>query len=228
MTLPQRISLTSAILAVVTIIVCYLIAVEYGSVPACIPLFAGCAPITATGVTYPEAYFFRGGLISAAVFIIVWWYCMRAYLKIVREQQLGFWLKMLFSSSVLASVLLIISVLVLGPHMSDSKATKGLWQLHTITAVLFFLITTINQIGVTWWLKRSVTEGHGAYSTLKLKQAINVLQILFLAWLFTNFISELSREAVNIIEWWLALLSSIYFLSGYWDWKEFRLARDEI
>lgn len=217
MTLPQRVSLTSSLLALATMLVCYVMAVANGSVPACMPLLEGCAPITATGVHYPEAYYFRGGFISAGVFIIVWWYCMRAYLREIRGDRWSGWLKALFSSSVFASVMLIISVLVMGPHMADSKATKEIWQLHTITAVLFFLITTTNQIGVTWWLKRSIKEDHKEFVTLKYKQVINILQLLFLCWLFTNFIEELSRESVNIIEWWLALLSSLYFLTGYWS-----------
>ncbi len=25
---------------------------------------------------------------------------------------------------------------------------------------------------------------------------------------------------INAIEWWLALLIALYFLTGYWDWKE--------
>lgn len=227
MTLPQRISVSSAILSLATMIVCYVIAVIFGSVPACIPWFQGCAPITATGVTYPEAYFFRAGFISAAVLIIVWWYCMRAYLREIRAERWNIWLRVVFQTGILASILLIVSVTVLGPHMEDSKATKGLWQLHTITAVLFFLLTTINQIAVTWWLSISLTEDHKEFTTLKIKKIINVFQVLFLLWLFTNFISELSREATNIIEWWIATLSLFYILTSYWDWKEFKLAREE-
>lgn len=227
MTLPQRISVSSSFLALITMVVCYLIAVTYGSVPACIPWLQGCAAITATGVTYPEAYFFRAGFISSAVLIIVWWYCMRAYLREIRAERWSGWLRVLFQSAILASVLLIISVAVLGPHMEDSKATKSLWQLHTITAVLFFLLTTINQIAVTWWLSISLTHDHKEFTTLRLKKMINLLQIIFLLWLFSNFISELSREATNIIEWWIATLSALYMLTSYWDWKEFKLGRGE-
>jgi hypothetical protein len=63
--------------------------------------------------------------------------------------------------------------------------------------------------------------------TLKIKKVINVVQVILLLWLFSNFITELSREATNIIEWWIATLSALYMLTSYWDWKEFKLAREE-
>ncbi|MEH6448215.1 MAG: hypothetical protein V7765_06055 [Oleispira sp.] len=227
MTLPQRISVSSALLSLITMTVCYIIAVNYGSVPLCIPWLQGCAAITETGITYPEAYFFRAGFISAGVLIIIWWYCMRAYLREIRAERWSHWLRVVFQSGILASILLIVSVTVLGPHMSDSKVTKGLWQLHTITAVLFFLLTTINQIAVTWWLSISLTEDHKEFVTLKIKKVINVFQVILLLWLFSSLVSELSREATNIIEWWIATLSALYILTSYWDWKEFSLAREE-
>lgn len=227
MTLPQRISVSSAILSLVTMVVCYIIAVNYGSVPMCIPWLQGCAAITETGINYPEAYFFRAGFISGAVLIIVWWYCMRAYLREIREERWSRWLRVLFQSSILASIMLIVSVTVLGPYMDDSRATKGLWQLHTITAVLFFLLITINQIAVTRWLSISITEDDKNFVTLKIKKVINVFQVILLLWLFSSLVSELSREATNIIEWWIATLSALYILTSYWDWKEFRLAREE-
>jgi len=211
----------------VTMTLCYIIALDNGSVPSCMPLIEGCAAITATGVSYPEAYYFRAGYISTSVLVIIWWYCMRAYLREIRIDRWSRWLKVLFLSSIVASLLLIVSVSILGPHMEDSKATKVLWQIHTITAVLFFLITTINQIAVTWWLSRSVKEEHAEFITLNVKKVINVMQLVLLAWLFSTFVSELSREATNIIEWWLATLASLYYLTSYWDWKEFRLVRHE-
>ncbi len=228
MNLPQRISISSALISLVTMGLCYAIALNSGSVPTCIPWLEGCAPITDTGISYPEAYYFRAGFISSGVLMIIWWYCMRAYLYEVRDGPSNYWLKLIFKSSILASLFLVISVTVMGPHMENSKVTKDLWQLHTITAVLFFLLTTINQIAVTWWLNKSIKEHHHGFATLRAKKVINALQVIFLLWLFSHFISELSREATNIIEWWLAILSALYLLTGYWDWKDFRLIRHEI
>ena len=224
MTLPQRISLASSLLAIITIVVCYTVAVWNDSVPLCIPLLHGCTAITSTSVHYPEAFYFRGGLISAGVFVIVWWYCMHAYLSTIKPERWNRWLASLFTTSVFASTMLIVSVLVMGPHMADSKSHRLLWSVHTISAVLFFLITTINQVGVTWWLKQSLKEDDHKVATLPVKMAINVFQLMLLLWLFSNFYQELSREIVNIIEWWLALLACLYFMTSYWDWKEFRLA----
>ena len=232
MTLPQRIALSASTLAMFTIGLCYLLAVTAGHVPSCIPFIHGCTAITSTSVLYPEGYFFRAGLISAAVLICLWWYCMRSFLRgLFQEGAQGrwnIWLKTLFITSILASILLIISIAVMGPEMDDSKSHKLEWQIHAVCAVLFFLITTINQVLVTRALQLGMQGAGHRLPSLRIKQLINLLQVFFLVWLFSTLVAELSRESVNIIEWWLALLSSLYILSSYWDWQDYRLVNEDL
>ena len=227
MTLPQRVSLTASLLALVTIFSSYFIAASHGSVEWCFTFFQGCTSITETGIFYPEAYVLRAGLISAGVFMVVWWFCMRAWLRELRADRWSKWLRSLFVSSIFASVMMIISITLMGPHMGDREATKGLWILHTLTAVIFFMTTTINQIITSWWLKNSMKAHEIELSTLPIKMVINVFQVLFLTFGAVSLVIDFSLKTVNIIEWWLALLVSLYFLTSYWDWKSFRLTRHE-
>ena len=227
MTLPQRVSLTAGLLSLLTIFSTYLIAASHDSVAWCITFLQGCTSITETGIFFPEAYVLRAGLISSGVFMVIWWYCMRAYLRELRPDRWSWWLKSLFTSSVFASIMMIISITLLGPDMGDPLATKELWIWHTITAVIFFITTTINQVLTSWWLKHSIKAEETELVTLKFKILINILQVLFLIGGAISLVVDFSLTTVNIIEWWLALLVCMYFLTSYWDWKDFRLTRHE-
>ena len=227
MTLPQRISLVAGILSLVTIFTTYFIAASHGSVEWCITFIQGCTSITETGIYFPEVYVLRGGLISAGVFMVVWWFCMRAWLRELRAERWSGWLRTLFMSSIFASVMMIISITLMGPNMGDREATRDLWIWHTITAVIFFMVTTINQVLTSLWLKNSMKAHEIMLSTLGFKLLINVFQVAFLIFGAISLLVDFNLHTVNIIEWWLALLVSLYFLSSYWDWKEFRLTRQE-
>ncbi|MAK91358.1 MAG: hypothetical protein CMI08_14710 [Oceanospirillaceae bacterium] len=228
MTVPQRIALLAVVLPFLTIGSTYGLSVAGGHVPLCIPWFDGCSTITATGVYYPAAYVFRAGLISTAVIAILWWYCVRAWLESVGHPQHHPWVHRLVAFATVASILLVASIAVLGEHMVPSRDHKFLWRFHTITAVLFFLTTAICQIVMTWRMRQLQQELNIKFSGIVFKQVLAVLQLLLILWLAVIMIFDLNTDGpIEIAEWWLASLSSLYFGTTWRDWKEFRLTRRE-
>lgn len=226
-TLPQLIALSAALLSLITITMTFTIWSLRPGVESCIPFFTGCTSITNTGLRLPEAFIFRAGMISCGVVMVIWWFSMQRFLVHYKENYWGFWLRSMFLVSMLVSALIIISVTVMGPEMNDSKF---LVQLHTTTAVLFFLFTTINQSVLTWWLTRSVKNHNLILKTLTAKRIINAAQILCLTILIIDqfdWAPDFGNHLTNAIEWWLALLSSLYFLTAYWDWDDFGLIEQE-
>lgn len=72
------IPLWAAIVPLLTINVCYLVAVEMGHVRACIPYLEGCTAVSSTGRKVPESLIFKAGFLpSALVLAIFWHYCAR-------------------------------------------------------------------------------------------------------------------------------------------------------
>ncbi|MGH8221600.1 MAG: hypothetical protein ACREQZ_01375, partial [Woeseiaceae bacterium] len=55
----RLVPLATGLLPILAIHACYLLAVHYAALPACIPYFDGCTSISATGRYAPASYLFR-------------------------------------------------------------------------------------------------------------------------------------------------------------------------
>ena len=70
----RALPLWGAALPLVTVNVCYLIAVTLDHVPACIPYLTGCTSISSTGRMAPESLFFRAGMLPTALILMFFWF----------------------------------------------------------------------------------------------------------------------------------------------------------
>jgi hypothetical protein len=60
------------------------------------------------------------------------------------------------------------------------------------------------------------------------KEVLALLQLLFLTILIAMTLVGYEFDGmVAFFEWWLASLSSLFYLSAWWDWRDFRLTRLE-
>ena len=59
----RALPLWAAVVPLVTVNVCYLIAVGMEHVPACIPYLSGCTSVSSTGRIAPESLIFRAGML---------------------------------------------------------------------------------------------------------------------------------------------------------------------
>ena len=73
--------LWAAVLPLVTFNVSYLIAVAYEHVPACITYLSGCTSVSSTGRLFPETLFFKAGMFSLAVVLLLLWYRTAAFVE---------------------------------------------------------------------------------------------------------------------------------------------------
>ncbi|MDK2776912.1 MAG: hypothetical protein KYX62_04555 [Pseudomonadota bacterium] len=228
MTLPQRIALVALVLPIISIASSYFMSANAGHVDWCLPYIDGCTTITATGIFYPAAYVFRAGLISSAVVFIIWWYCVRAWLESVGHPQHHPWIHRIVTFAIIASMLLVASIAVLGEHMEPPSEHRFLWRFHTTTAGLFFLITALCQIMMTWRMRQLQDDLGIKFSRIASKQILAALQLLLLAAFMLILIFDLKSDGVEeIFEWWLATFSCLYFYTTYHDWRDFRLTRRE-
>jgi len=227
-TVPQRVCLVAAVLPLLTFAVSYLLSAAGGHVDWCNPYIDGCTTITATGIYYPGAYVLRGGIVSSAVVFVLWWYCTHIWLKDVKDPDPGWGIKLLIWVASLASLTLVASMVILGENMVPSSDHRGLWNFHSITAVVFFVFTSVCQIIMTlyMWRHRDVLSTTGF--RISTKMLLAVIQALILAVLIVALI--LGKETdwlINTSEWWIATLCSLFYLTSYSDWKAFRLMRLE-
>jgi hypothetical protein len=218
MTLPQKISILSFVVSQVVIVVSYLVGISYGNVESCFPYIQGCLNITDAGIYSPEGYVFRGGMITACAFFIVWWGISHQWLKL---QLTGHdtRIRIMSTLGVIATLGLIVATAVLIP---DRKAIA--WTPHVIGAMLFFTLSFAAQALMTYLVYRPELKSVVTSKSRIAKLIIVKIQALMI---FTFLYLELTDGSESIrsaIEWWLALLIALYFLSTAWDWKNYTLS----
>lgn len=196
-----------------SIIISYLIALQFDhpKVESCNPFFQGCLNITDAGIYSPEGYVFRGGMISACAFFIMWWLVSFQHLKPLGCVSLN------RASSVLGVVgalLLIMATAVLIPPREAIN-----WDMHVTGAILFFLITFLAQALHLCLCMQKNIKANLARVSLNLKWLSVIVQGTMIIIALTLKAFDSGDEVVNAIEWWLALLIGVYFYSAFYDWQ---------
>lgn len=224
MTLPQRLALFCTLLPALGIGLAFWLNGQAFPEQFCVPWLDGCTTITATGIYYPSAYVLRGSLICTAVFCLVWWYCARVWLDSSRAHPLKGWMWFLIVTSMIGSLLLVASIAVLGEHMLPSSEHRFLWRFHTLTAGLFFLLTSMCQILMTFymWRLREPLEISHQQILVKILLAAGQLGSLLAFWILPETGMEHGKVEA-ICEWWLATFCCAYFVTAWYDWADFNL-----
>jgi len=217
MNLPQKISILSFVVSQVVIIVSYIISVQYGHVDACFPYIQGCLNITDAGIYSPEGYVFRGGMITACAFFIVWWGISHQWLKLQLDNESNK-IRLMSALGVIATIGLIVATAVLIP---DRKAIA--WTPHVIGAMLFFTVSFAAQSLMTYLVHRPEIKQNMSTKSLISKLVIVAVQGIMIAVFLYLELTDGSESIRSAIEWWLALLIALYFLTATWDWKGYKL-----
>ncbi|EAT12210.1 hypothetical protein HF888_05335 [Bermanella marisrubri] len=195
-----------------TIIISYLISIQFDrpKVETCNPFLQGCLNITDAGIYGLEGFVFRGGMIAACAFFIVWWLMNHDF-----SLGLPKWFNRLKTAmGILGSILLIGSTAVLIPPRSAIP-----WDEHIFFATFFFLITFVAQALdlAGHYLFRA--EKQVLTVPLKIKWICVLMQGIMIASVFVLRELDTGDWIGNAIEWWLALLIGIYYASNHGEWK---------
>jgi hypothetical protein len=151
-------------------------------------------------------------MITACAFFIMWWMVSFKQLKSLSTS----WLNPASSVlGVIGALLLIIATAVLIPPRDAIN-----WDVHVAGALLFFIVTFIAQaLHLALCLRKEIKPSLSSIS-LKIKWITVGVQAAMIAVALIFKILDSGDEIVNAIEWWLALLISVYFYSAYYDWQE--------
>ncbi len=104
--------LWAAIVPLVTINVCYLVAVGLDHLSACIPYLTGCTSVSSTGRAAPESLIFRAGMLPTALILALFWHRCATFLQL--GGQSGSRLITLRVLGVIAALSLVIYTVTLG------------------------------------------------------------------------------------------------------------------
>ncbi|MDH3612034.1 MAG: hypothetical protein OES10_02055 [Gammaproteobacteria bacterium] len=83
----RALPLWGAVLPLLTINVCYLVAIGLEHLPACVPYLSGCTSVSSTGRLAPESLISKAGMLPGAVIAaLFWWHCA-TFLEIGRQSR---------------------------------------------------------------------------------------------------------------------------------------------
>ena len=159
-------------------------------------------------------FIFRGGMIAACAFFVIWWQIYRVWLAQHSGRiALGF---MQFFG-VLAAIGLLAGTAVLLPEKADTR-----WGVHVRGANLFFQGMLI-ALTIAYVLTFKARKNGLSVPSFAVKTGVMaVLWIMFIAFAGVTVGIEMSHGK-RIIEWWATLFIGVYFLSSFWDWKGIRI-----
>jgi hypothetical protein len=72
----------AAVVPLVTVNVCYLVAIGLDHLPACIPYLTGCTSVSSTGRIAPESLIFRAGMLPSALIVALFWQRCATFLRL--------------------------------------------------------------------------------------------------------------------------------------------------
>lgn len=210
--------LLTGLLPIVTIHLGLLVAIDAGSVSSCIPYVEGCTSISATGRYAPASFIFKPLMTVEAVLMAAYWLYNVAWVKamstLAGKVQSPPW--PMAASGIVGALALIVYVTFLGSQepFYDFMRRFGIY--------LYFLFTIVAQI-----LLARHTIGLSRALRLRPLLSIGHLQLLLAGVPFLlgalNFglkmIMTDARSTENAIEWIVALIMHLSFLTAYFAWR---------
>jgi hypothetical protein len=211
--------LITGLVPIVAIHLSLLIAVNAGSIPACIPYIEGCASISATGRYPPASFLFKAVMMTESVVMIAYWLFNVAWLRSM--EKLHGWpgnggtaIGVLGTGGAL---FLVLYVTFLGTQEPFYEVMRrfGIYFYFALTVVAQILLALKSKQLSTALRMPSITRI--ANIQLALASAPFALGVLNLTLKATLADPD---PAENVIEWISALLMHLFFVLSYISWRD--------
>jgi hypothetical protein len=210
--------LATGLLPIIAIHICYLLGIEYASLPACIPYLDGCTSISAAGRYPPASYLFKAVMMPCSVLLCIYWVLNAAWLRAmdsaVGQSATRYNAISVFGIAGAISLVVYVSFLGTSEPFYEFMRRFGVY--------LYFLFSVIAQLLLAIATMRiSRRSGNNTLRRIALAQlflsispfAIGILNLVLKA------VLEDSDQAENIIEWIFALMMQLYFLLSFVAWR---------
>jgi hypothetical protein len=203
---------------IIAIHACYLIAVQYAGLPACIPYLDGCVSISATGRYPPASYLFKAVMLPTTILLCAYWALNVAWLRSL-EKAAGLPSRPHRSITILGvggALSLVLYVTFLG------SAEPFYEFMRRFGVYLYFLFSVIAQLLLA---QRSLTHAN-LYGKAALRRISQIQLLLSVAPFLLGIVNVILKSLLedpdtveNIIEWIFALMMQVFFLLSYFAWR---------
>ena len=215
----RALPLITGLLPIVAIHLSLLIAVNAGSIPACIPYIEGCASISATGRYPPASFLFKAVMMAESVVMIGYWLFNVAWLRSLEKLHGqpgngGTVIGVLGSGGALF-LMLYVTFLGTQEPFYEFMRRFGIYLYFALTIVAQILLALKSkQLGNALRLSSVIRVGNFQFALAAAPFALGVLNLTLKA---TRTDPD---PAENVIEWISALLMQCYFVLSYFAWRD--------
>lgn len=211
--------LVTGLVPIVAIHLSLLIAVNAGSIPACIPYIEGCASISATGRYPPASFLFKAVMMTESAVMIAYWLFNVAWLRSL--EKLHGWPG---NGGTAIGVLGTGGALFLVLYVTFLGTQEPFYEFMRRFGIYFyFALTIVAQILLALKSKR-------LSSALRMPSVIRIanIQLALACAPFALGVLNLTLKATladpdpaeNVIEWISALLMHLFFVLSYISWRD--------
>lgn len=210
--------LATGLAPIIAIHACYLIAIQYAGLQACIPYFDGCTSISATGRYAPASYLFRAVMLPTSILLCAYWMLNVVWLSAAAEaakvQARSY--RSIAALGIAGSLSLILYVTFLG-------TTEPFYEfMRRFGVYLYFLFSVIAQLLLALAsLKIARSSGDpvlGRIARIQLLLSVAPFALGILNTVLKSVLENADRPE-NVIEWIFALMMQVFFLLSFYSWR---------
>ena len=211
--------LITGLLPIVAIHLSLLIAINAGSIPACIPYIEGCVSISATGRYPPASFLFKAVMMAESVVMIAYWLLNVAWLRSL--EKLHGWpgnggatIGVLGTGGALF-LMLYVTFLGTQEPFYEFMRRFGIYFYFALSIVAQILLALKSkQLGNILQMSSMIRIASFQLALATAPFALGVLILTLKATLADP------GPAENVIEWISALLMHMYFVLSYFSWRD--------
>jgi len=211
--------LVTGLLPVAAIHISYLLAIQAGRLPVCVPYIAGCTSISATGRYPPASYLFKAVMLPEAMLLVGFWLASAAWLRALERAggDNGRGGSIIASLGTGGALCLVLYVTFLGTHEAFYEFMRR------FGVYFYFLLSILAQIALAWKVRDLATRQNMARLRSLAQWQLLLCAVPFLLGALNLVLKATLAEpdrAENIIEWIFALLMQAYFVLAWAAWRQ--------
>jgi len=211
--------LITGLLPIIAIHLSLLIAINAGSIPACIPYIDGCVSISATGRYPPASFLFKAVMMAEAVVMIAYWLFNVAWIRSLEKpsgsQRNGGTAIGVLGTGGALFLMLYVTFLGTQEPFYEFMRRFGIYFYFSLTIIAQILLAVKSkQMGKLLQISSVIRIAKIQLGLATVPFALGILNLTLKATLADP------DPAENVIEWIFALLMQSYFVLSYFSWRD--------
>jgi len=208
-------ALLTGLLPLCVINLSYIGAASGGHIPLCFPYLQGCTSISSAGRYGLSYFFFKGGMIPAALVLAVFWVLCRSWLRAIGDTDAGMVRAMVWLGCISALFLILYTI-----FLGSKGDFYNLMRRFGVT--FYFSFSYLAQLILLLRLERLQKAGHLALPRYILRGKFTIVVGLLVLGLgsipISNFVVD-KHQPENAVEWTFALLMVSYYFFTWRAWR---------